>query len=674
MDSPFNNRAPVSAAARRWLPAGLAVLALLLAAWGQRRFTLSPGDPEAGLLCFALAALCLLVARFLSWPPPLAAGDEELLAEATSRVARRRAALTWRWGVTLVGGLLGALLLVMLARLPASLPAEFSPAPYVGAWLVAILLVAGAWLAPGAMPRARLRLGAPRWELVALLAIVLVGGWLRFRALGVAPLAISGDEGSIGLEVQRALAGKIPNPFGLIWGPLPALVAFAYALPARLEPTSIVPLRAVGALFGTLALPALFCFARPLVGRRVALGALLLLATFPMHLHFSRLALPQVWDTFFFSAALAALGRGLFGERAARAPWVLAGLLAGLGQYVYTGSLLLPLLLALGIVLVLLYEPERLDGRWPGVLLMALLFALVAGPLLLYGLRHPAEWLARANQVGIFQSGWLAAESALRGQSQPAILWDQLRRALFGFAFFVEKSEVWGPGTPLAPPLLSAGLFLGLIVSLRRWRSPEVPLLHGWFWGVVVFAGALTLNPPTSNRLVAITPVVCLLAALGWAGVASGLSRLWKPEAQERAATLLFALFVGVTALLGVRAHEQYLAHNRYGGGNALIATLVGRELQARPGMTLVMVGAPRLYGNISPLAFLTPQHQRLDLIEPLAAPPAGLPATGDLRFIVLPERAGEMTWILQAYPQGREQPRGARTGGRRATLLRDHR
>ncbi|MGH2544301.1 MAG: glycosyltransferase family 39 protein, partial [Ardenticatenaceae bacterium] len=373
-------------------------------------------------------------------------------------------------------------------------------------------------------------------------------------------------------------------------------------------------LRILSALLGTLAIPALFAFARQVAGRRVALSAALLLATFPMHLHYSRIAVFNVWDTFTYPATLAALWWGMRHDEQGSWPFVLAALVAGFGQYPYTGSRLLPLLVGLFLVALSLFEPDRLRGKVHGIFVMILLFAVIAAPHYLYGFRHPDEFNARINQVGILQSGWLAQEAAARGEGTLPVLWDQFRRALFGFGFFHDRSASWGAGAPLTLPLLSIGLFFGLVVTLRRLSEPAVWLIHGWFWAVILAGGMLTLSPPTSNRLVAATPVVCLLAAIGWNAAAVSLARARPRPEQRMTAPLLLALFAGVIAFTGIRAHQRYLASNRYGGTEALIATLAAQELLTRPSdTTLVMVGAPRLYSDISPLAFLTTGRGRTD-------------------------------------------------------------
>ena len=128
-----------------------------------------------------------------------------------------------------------------------------------------------------------------RLEMICLLLITCLGGWLRLSDLANTPFTINGDEGSIGLEVMRVVKGDITNPFALIWGSMSSLYAFMLAIPTRLFGPSIQVFRFSSALIGTLAIPVLFILARLIKNAPVALTAALFLATFPMHIHYSRI-------------------------------------------------------------------------------------------------------------------------------------------------------------------------------------------------------------------------------------------------------------------------------------------------------------------------------------------------------------------------------------------------
>jgi hypothetical protein len=63
--------------------------------------------------------------------------------------------------------------------------------------------------------------------------------------------------------------------------------------------------------------------------------------------------------------------------------------------------------------------------------------------------------------------------------------------------------------------------------------------------------------------------------------------------------------------------------------------------------------GAPRIYWSFGTMPFLAPEVSGEDVTEPLQGPPAFVDPGRDAVFLLLPERAGELAWIQQAFPGG---------------------
>lgn len=643
--------------ASRLQPALLVLLALVLGALGQQRLDEIDlaaiqqrwGQVTGAVALYAAGALALWIARLQSRREPRPA---VLPTETTRPAAGRR---NGAWWISGTGALLALILLAVLAGTPD--PAGAPPAPprqLLGVWTLALALLVVPWLWPAhlRMP-SRATLVARGPDLLLLVGLTVAAGWLRLRALDLYPAVINGDEASIGLEVRRVLAGDLTHPFITMWGAHGSLVAFILAGMSRLGTFSVATLRLFEGILGTLAVPALYLLGRQVGGRRIALTAALLLLTMPLHIHYSRVLMIVAWDTLSYPLTFGLLLLAMRPAEGRPALFALAGLVGGLGQYAYTGSRLLLVIVALFVLSLAVVDRARLRAQAAGWLLFALVALSAAGPFYLYGVQRPDRFNERINQVGIVQSGWLAAEQGIRGEGSAAILWDQFRRALFGFAFFPDRSEGWNPGTPLVVPLVALGLFFGLALTLRRLRSPPILLLHLWFWAAILSGGMLTVSPPNSNRLSIAAGAVALFAALGLDALARALAAA-RPAAERRTtAALLLVLLVAVAGWTQLQAHWTYAAANQFGGTTALIGSQVGRSLAASPaGTTLVMVGAPWIYSDVSPIQFLAPDRPALDLIEPVSGPPEGLPA-GPLLFVVLPERAPELNAILAAYPDG---------------------
>ncbi|MFO7678995.1 MAG: hypothetical protein R6X34_03010, partial [Chloroflexota bacterium] len=72
------------------------------------------------------------------------------------------------------------------------------------------------------------------------------------------------------------------------------------------------------------------------------------------------------------------------------------------------------------LVLYTLLVDRRRAWSYEGAVFVATLLAValvVALPITLFSIRHPDDYMARMNQLGIFQSGWLAREVEITGRS-----------------------------------------------------------------------------------------------------------------------------------------------------------------------------------------------------------------------------------------------------------------
>src|SRR5262249_37710659 len=150
----------------------------------------------------------------------------------------------------------------------------------------------------------------------------------------------------------------------------PTMFFYLMAGPLAFAPDTVAAARLVPALLGTATLATTYLLARVLCGRLVALAALGFLATFDLHLFFSRLASHNVADGLFVSATLAclylALTRGRLGDYAA------AGVLLGLGQYAYAGARALLLIVPIVLAREALATPEWRRRAGPGLAALAL--------------------------------------------------------------------------------------------------------------------------------------------------------------------------------------------------------------------------------------------------------------------------------------------------------------
>src|SRR5260221_10933701 len=113
---------------------------------------------------------------------------------------------------------------------------------------------------------------------LALAAIVLLGGLLRFYALDRLPPGLYQDEAVEGFDALRVLRGEFPIYFESNYGREPAFMYFLAAGIALLGRRPLA-LRAVSAAAGTAAIPIAYLAVKELFNRRTALLAAFVIAT-----------------------------------------------------------------------------------------------------------------------------------------------------------------------------------------------------------------------------------------------------------------------------------------------------------------------------------------------------------------------------------------------------------
>jgi len=559
-----------------------------------------------------------------------------------------------RWLLTVVAIALGLRVMWIYAE---RIPFRNETGPFFP-WLFAWLLFFVAWLELPKWPQIVVWQRKYRQEIFGLLILTLLAFGLRTWNLANAPFTVSGDEGSIGQELREILRGKLCSPLILGWGGLPTLTYFVEAFLPSLFGLNALTLRLTTAIAGTLALPALYLLARLLFGRLTATVAALLLLGYQFHLHYSRVVINNTFESFTYPAAFAALVYGLRYQTRSW-PFVLTGLFAGISQYTYAGGRLLPLLILAFLGYLFLTKRISLQGKALKLLLLLLFFGVFTGPMLVLALKKPANYNDRLNQIGVIQSGWLAKEQQIQHQGPLPILANQFQHALFGFGFYNDRTVSYNPRGTLANPVMAFFLFLGLGLSLWRWQEPAFALLALWFWAGLITAGMLTVQPPTSNRLFILTPVVTLLAARSLVETTSFLAHKLKKRFLFPSTTKTALLIALLIAFLDITYYfGTYIPSHQFGGEHALIATTLGYELEKQTTPTQVyFFGAPYMWSGFSTIGFLAPNVKLSDVEQTLKAP-AELTKTLQLDqaavFVFLPHRYEELVVVQTRFPQGK--------------------
>ncbi len=249
-------------------------------------------------------------------------------------------------------------------------------------------------------------------------------------------------------------------------------------------------LRIVSVLFGTLTIPVVYGLAREWFDRPTGLLAALLLALFPPHIHFSRLALNNIADPFFGMLALLLLARAMRTGRSDQ--FVLAGVALGLTQYWYEGGkLIFPVVVGLGVInrfrdLSRLY---RLIGA----------MLIVVMPLAISLERQGMPYLPR-----------LKAERDTSLLLDSDYLRDQFNPAFYHLIQHPDGAEYYGGATGLILPYLVPFFILGVVHCLWRRQLMLVSIV-----ALTVIGNSLIDDPDWSARFVVALPALAIIMAVG---------------------------------------------------------------------------------------------------------------------------------------------------------------
>jgi 4-amino-4-deoxy-L-arabinose transferase-like glycosyltransferase len=318
-------------------------------------------------------------------------------------------------------------------------------------------------------------LAKDRSVVLAFWIVLLLGAALRLVALGVVPAGLNADEASSGVDalalVQTGMdrwGNRWPVWFPAWGSGMNPLYTYIAVPVVGLFGLDVVPLRAIGAVFGILTLPVTYRATRLYFGRDAALVAMALLAVLPWHVMSSRWALDSNLLPLFFTLGLFTIGKALTAGRVwsvvAFLPWAIA-------IYAYPAGLL-PEILSGAAILV--FFRRRIAADWARWLIGLGLALLVAAPFLMFfaksylGMpRLPLEDLAPFSIPAL-----PASRLGQIRQSVVETLYDNLIFILGSFrdGLVWHQSAFFLPLTGAMPfvAILGAG-----VLGLRQWRARE---------------------------------------------------------------------------------------------------------------------------------------------------------------------------------------------------------
>lgn len=493
-------------------------------------------------------------------------------------------------------------------------------------------------------------------EVLILGAVTLVALLARTVDLASHPYPWSGDEASVGLEGRRILNGEVSNFFDTGWSGQPNWSFVPTALSLRLFGDNIIGIRVVSVLAGFFAVVFVYLLGKEMFNKQVGFLAAAFLALYPIHVHFSRIGVNNINDSFMVVLVLWLVLRAVRSGKPTA--YALAGLASGLTIYTYVGTRLV-LILAIGALVYLAIVRRGFVRTYARALTVFLLAAIIAAaPMAYYFYSHPDIFVNRINQEGILFNGWLFSHAQEPGQSVLSVLLDQVSNSTLVFISQGAPGLFYNSPYPYLTVLGAILFLLGMVYAFTKLRhSPNVILL-AWFWSVVLFGGVLTLNPPSNTRMVMTGPAVALFVAIGLWQLGQVLERIGIVSFRRNLVTA--ALVVFLTLEHGLFYFGEYRSHYYFADPSGELALEAGRQLRGLgPDYALRLLGAPRVFSDFPTLRFIAPENQIANL------------TTDELETFTLPDNLGVLFAAIPENMAALDVIEGRFPGGTRESVVR---
>lgn len=615
--------------------------------WNVRQWLMSFSNnntPIPGLALYALAAL-LLIAGLRSMGVMLPHYEEPW--------SQMRASQSPRFGFWLTSA--------GLALLTASYTSQVEKAQINGyglafTWILSLglfsysVLRQSGWKPPTA-DSIRNWVTQNRQELIAVLLLLAFAITLRAIDLETHPYSMVNDEGEMGKGALCLLRGECRNIFFIAWASQPYVAYLPYAMSVGIFGNDFAfPIRLVSVLTGTLAVLSTYLFSREAFGKQIALVAGIVLAALPYHIHFSRLGVDNIVDSLSSGLILWLVLRGM---RAGSPSYYLAdGIVSGLCLYTYPGSRLAPALGLLAFGFAALTQRGFLRAQWRNLLILLVAALLTVAPLFGTYQSNP-EFNQRINSVGLLQGNRLQEEIEFTGLNPAQILIAQFFKSSLPFIISEGAFNFFSSPRPYFTPLAAVFLMLGLTVAVWKLRDLRLLTLLAWFFAPIVLGSALTVGPPSHQRMLGSAPAAALLVALGLVTVLQSLGGV------NQLLRRLWPIFL-VTILLftGYRDLTFYFVEYRAGHyfedlSNEITyeSRVLIRSLEGQGRMWLI--GAPMTMVHFGNFGYFNPDVEKYDFNEITPEALANLPKDQDALFLAIPYREPDLRRIAEWLPGG---------------------
>ena len=380
-----------------------------------------------------------------------------------------------------------------------------------------------------------------RWELLAVIFLTIVAAFLRVYRLGDIPHGLHGDEAWNGIDAVRILRdGWIgvytPAALGNMTGAI-YLTAFLIWL----FDASVFTVRLSMAIFGIAAVPATHLLLRLGFGRWVALIGASALTVSYWHLHFSRMGFQLVSLPF---AAVVAAAVLLWAMRSQQQwSWLVAGAAMGLVPYTYLAfpAFYASVAGALAVYVFLRRDQIRLMLAPLGLFVLGTLS--IAAPYFHFVLNNWVVYKRRLGMASVIRSHEFPHAGTIGDKAGffAGRVWESLTILLRD----LRHDGVDGTGGAGALDFgIGALAYIGLAVSIRKWRNPPYLLVSMVVLSAIVTQIFALPESGTLRRSIAAVPFVAGVAAIGAAAIVALAERLFQQRGRIVAVAALVVILL----------------------------------------------------------------------------------------------------------------------------------
>ncbi len=491
-------------------------------------------------------------------------------------------------------------------------------------------------------------------SMVMVMLITLVGAFFRLGRVADLPAEPGVDLPLIFMSIEKVLDGEWP--IFLTYHPgREALYIYLAAAYVKLFGLSFPALRTVGALIGTITVPAVYWLGHKLANRRVGLVAAAFLALSRWHVILSRTGLRYILMPLFSILLAGAMHRALQSRR--RWHWVWVGVVLGCGFHTYNAWIIMPGLVMGGC---LLYRLAHRDWRREDAVL--LLIALATAALLFVPLARFAHDDPQMFTMRV--ASRLTSREAPLPSNLVDTIWKNIGRTA-GMFNGTGDGVAWS-NVPLKRQLgwVSGALFVpGFLYLLARWRQHSVLLLSLVLTCLPsTLALAFPHEVPNAGRASGAIGFACVTAAVPFVLWWQNLPRLLPKRLDTRcwrslARIVLSLVLLGALLLEGLETRVDYFDHYRMSidGANYPISTRIVETIERfDQGGKVYLKGFPHFYdGNALRtqlrLAGLDWENEILELTPGLCGQ---LAEEGPLVVILHPQDSEAITLLKATYPE----------------------